>query len=420
MHQVRLLLEQLIYTYRGQLEVPSPNVPSVTLATVQNQTFQNGNMEVSFYRMATAENNGHGFPFTSLSTVKMRFNSGTGEQIKPNALKCHVTGMDAYVLDNAAMTPLAHIFAGGIRHTKEPHLYDWTQMLGNKTIPGLGATVHALNQLALIMNAPFTFDNKASVPDANRFFHTWFQSLHAVRMAVVEGGHRCETAMRLFYGFEVGQPAPLQRKSTFTAIGSNSTMVLPVAIKILNNLPPHTKITDSVVANLQEYSDVIQQQRDQTVRSTHKQLWQVIYDDCFEVLMSEKYSIFQAMSLSDFVSLRFESKKCDDTFCTFIDELNQVITNRYYRQEPGRTEIRNLPREQFQIQLDKPKLQGRGFKGLSQVSVYSDAYINPSVQPSHIPSFSRKSHYKKAPVFSRNECSNLRPRTMVPARQQAF
>jgi hypothetical protein len=348
---------------------------SLEQASRKNQTFQNGDMEVAFYRMERAENNGPGIPYTGLSTVKMQLNTNSGEDYTPDALKCCVTGMDAYILDDAAMAPLAIIFAGGIRRTFIPHLYDWTTMLGNQVIAGLGATIHALNQLAIAMNAPFTFDAKANVPDANRFFHTWFQSLHAVRMAVIEGGHRCETAMRLFYGYDVGQPAPLQRKPAFKAISSCSTMVLPVAIRILNPQRQHNLITPTLVTEFQDYSDTIQQQRDQSVRSTYKQLWRVIYDDCLNILMTERFSVFQDMQLADFVTLDFEKDKHMDIFSLFIEELKQAITDRYYSAEPGRTSVRDVTRATFQVQLKKGKLTGRGFNGIKEVSVPSTPHI---------------------------------------------
>jgi hypothetical protein len=397
-----------------------PYLLSLNLASRKNQTFQNGDMEVAFYRIATAENNGPGLPFTSLSSVKMRYAKSAGQpRIKHDALKCCVKGMDAYMLDDAAMAPLAHICSGGIGRTSNPNLYDWPAMLGNQVITGLGATIHALNQLATTMNAPFTFDAKAPVPAANRFFHSWFQSLHAVRMAVIEGGHRCETAMRLFYGYDVGQEAPLQYKPGFRAISSYSTMVQPLAIRIVNPDRQHNMITQGLIKELQAYSDTIQQQRDQTVKTKYKQLWDTIYDDCMDVVMKPEYEMFQNMFLQDFVDLDFEKNKQEDIFCIFVEDIKQAVLDRYYNKEPGRTNVMHVPQGNMEHHLAKLKLVGRNYKGIQEVCAGIHNTTYPPVQHSHNPRFIQYRTCKKTD-YSGTERSVGQQRTRTSPSAQNF
>jgi hypothetical protein len=63
-------------------------------------------------------------------------------------------------------------------------------ILFHPDIQGLGATIQALNLLAAKFSAPFVFRATAPVADANRYFHSWFQSTNNVHAGVVEGGHK--------------------------------------------------------------------------------------------------------------------------------------------------------------------------------------------------------------------------------------
>jgi hypothetical protein len=103
----------------------------------KSQSFQNGDLEVAFYRVACSANNAEGLPFSNLSRVKMHYSNQEGKiRIENDALKCRVTGLDAYMVDNASMAPLVHIFLVAGESLRKP----W-----NPSIPMLGSRMPPLS-----------------------------------------------------------------------------------------------------------------------------------------------------------------------------------------------------------------------------------------------------------------------------------
>jgi hypothetical protein len=103
---------------------------------------------------------------------------GNGQKaIIEDAVTCHVKGLMSCYFGAAGMKTLAHVSGGTIGHLGHDD-YEWEKILFHPEIKGLGAEMVALNLLVAKFNALFKFKSMAPVPDANGYFHTWFQSTH--------------------------------------------------------------------------------------------------------------------------------------------------------------------------------------------------------------------------------------------------
>jgi hypothetical protein len=200
-------------------------------------------------------------------------------------------------------------------------------------------------------------------------FHSWFQSTHNIRMGIVEGGHHCETAMRIFYGYKIGQDVPLTHKTDFNPVNENSTLVQPFSIKLVHPEAKHHLVTAELVAKLKDYSEAIQTQRQQLVEATYKQLWNQIYLDCAKVVAKSRYKgVFEPMTQEELTKMEFEKKTKDDIVSAFIEDIKTAVIDRYWEMEPGKTEVKKLEKETFLELVHKGKTIGRNFHGIREVS----------------------------------------------------
>jgi hypothetical protein len=342
-------------------------------ASRELQSFQNSELEVCFFQIERAPKTSSGLPFSTLSRLNVRYRPKKGlKPLKPimeDNLKCHIKGLEAYRFATNGMKALAHVLQSeGEKVGFHDDVYDWARILFHPEIRGLGATIEALNQLATKMNAPFVFKATASLPDSNRFFHSWFQSTHNVRVGMVEGGHRCETAMRIFYGYGIGQTVPLQHLDSFRQIDANSTLVQPFSIKVIQTDKTYHLITEALIDRLKKYSSSVQKSRDQVVRSTYKQLWMDIYEDCSNITLLPKYKKFQEMTIDKFIDEVFHKTPVEDDLTSFVEDIKMAVINKYWQDEPGRTEVENIDKQGFMERLHTPKMQGRNFMGVREVS----------------------------------------------------
>jgi hypothetical protein len=339
-------------------------------ASRELQSFQNSELEVCFFQIARAPKANGGLPFSSLSRLNVRYRQEKGmKPIMEDNLKCHILGLDAYRFAANGMKALAHVLQSeGKKVGFHDEVYDWARILFHPEIRGLGATIEALNQLATKMNAPFVFKATASLPDAHRFFHSWFQSTHNVRVGMVEGGHRCETAMRIFYGYGIGQTVPLQHLDSFRQIDANSTLVQPFSIKVIQTDKTHHLITEGILNLMKNYSRAVQKSRDQLVRSTYKQLWMEIYEECSKITLHPKYTKFQEMTIDTFIDEVFHKTPVEDDLTSFVEDIKMAVINKYWENEPGRTEVENIDKQAFVDRLRTPKMVGRNFMGIREVS----------------------------------------------------
>lgn len=328
---------------------------SSTQGDLQHQTFQASDLEVAFFQLVRASDSGSGLPLSSLS----RFTLTEGKKVQEGAV-CEVKGLASYRLDTAGMKMLAHVLysQGHVGHQNDD-LYDWSKILVHPDIRGLGATIDALNAFALKLNAPFTFQARASVPDSNRFFHAWFQSTHNVRLGVVEGGHRCETAMRVFYGFDIGQAAPLYRLPSFRAIDTTSTLVQPCGLKVIH---PHDNTylyNESLVEEIRDYSGQVQKQRILVVKPNYKQVWKAIYMDCLDLLDEPDFQKYDTWDIDALVAEKFEKVAANDNICDFIERIKTIVCDKYFEMEPAKSELAHISRGDINAMLTTKKTKGR-------------------------------------------------------------
>ena len=341
-----------------------------TTASRQNQSFQSSEIEIMFYQLDRAAEPKSSLRFSSLSKLNVDISQGEGERatrIAEQAITCTVTGLTAYRFGNAGMKTLAHVCGGAIR-CQTPDLYDWSQILFQPEIQGLGATIEALNLLAAKFNAPFAFKATAPVADANRYFHSWFQSTHNVRAGVVEGGHRCETAMRAFYGYQIGQTVPLVPLSDFRPIDANSTLVQPFATKVIQLDSKHHLISRKILREIQAYSLEAQVQRSQVVEPTTKIMWWEIYEKCLVVLNQDQFKAFSMNTDDKFLKSPFIKSVQEDPFTPFIEAIKDVVIEVYFGSAPGKTEMANVNKAAFIKDVKVTKLLGRNFKAMPEVS----------------------------------------------------
>jgi hypothetical protein len=296
-----------------------------------------------------------------------------------------VTGLEAYKLDTPGMRILAHILnsQGRVGYQKED-LYDWTKILVHPDIRGLGATIDALNAFAFKLNAPFTFHPRASVPDSNRFFHAWFQSTHNIRLGVVEGGHRCETAMRVFYGYSIGQTVPLSRLQNFRAINATSTLVQPCGLKVIHT---HDSIlyNEQMVKELRRYSGKVQEQRILVVKPGYKQLWKTIYMKCFDMLDEKDFQRYSSWNIDSLVEEKFEKVAEADKIWRFIERIKEIVCDVYFEIEPGRSELAHVKRKDIDQLLGTKKTSGRNSFSIRAVSATNYVTSIYNATHSHVP-----------------------------------
>jgi hypothetical protein len=277
--------------------------------------------------------------------------------------------LEASRFDAEGMKTLAHLMHPQGKVGQKEDLFDWTKILFHPDIRGLGATVESLNLLAKKMHAPFKFKATALVHEANRFFHSWFQSTHNVRIGIVEGGHRCETAMRIFYGYKIGQEVPLKQLEDFNPVDSNSTLVQPFSIKLVHPDTKHNLITTELIETIHKYSEDVQTQRNQVVQATYKQLWAQIYMDCAQVVTQEKYAeVFPLMTKETFIRLPLAKNAKVELVSEFIEDIKKAVIDRYWRMEPGKTEVKKLEKADFAKLVKRKKMLGRNFHGIREVS----------------------------------------------------
>ena len=342
-------------------------------ASRQNQSFQSSKLEVVFYEIARAVESQE-LRFNSLSKLSVDISLGVDPKKKKivkivdQAVTCQVTGLSAYRFGLNGMKTLAHVCGRPIGH-QLPDVYDWAQILFHPEIQGLGATIEALNLLAAKFSAPFVFKPTARVVDANRYFHSWFQSTHNVRAGMVEGGHRCETAMRTFYGYKIGQTVPLVPLKDFRPIDANSTLVQPFSVNVIQPDSKHFLISDDVLGRIRDYSEEAQGLRSQVVNPTYKTMWWKIYSQCIKVVKQPKFKVFDGMTTKTFFEHPFEKSVVDDPFTAFIEAIKDVVIDRYFDTEPGKGEMQAVNKVDFVQDVKVLKLQGRNFQGIKDVSI---------------------------------------------------
>jgi hypothetical protein len=349
---------------------------------------------VAFYRIGRSTSRKYDLPFKSLSLVHYddrvtTRHPTTGRirqcEVNNQGVRCCVQGLSACLLNDTYMRPLAQLFPGNLNHQSTPPLYDWGALLGyHDARGGLGATVSALNQFAETLHAPFAFQETADVAECNRFFHMWFQSLHAVRLTIIEGAHRCETAMRLFYGYGIGDKVPLQRDDNFQPINPSSSMVVPINVRVVTPNQRHSGvITNEVLSDLREYSDSVQQERSRIVLPTYTTLWRTIYDACFDQVLEQPRfkEVFHDLTLPKFMNLPFVTQTHDDLFSQFVDEIARVVVDTFYTTEPGRTAVQGIPRAEAIQHTQKTKIRGRNNKGIREASASSVRSPCPTLSP---------------------------------------
>jgi hypothetical protein len=250
----------------------------------------------------------------------------------------------------------------------QPELYDWASILFQPDIQGLGATTEALNLLAAKFNAPFVFKATATVTEANRYFHSWFQSTHNVRAGVVEGGHRCETAMRTFYGYQIDQTVPLTPREDFRPIDANSTLVQPFSLNVIQPDSKHYLFSNTVLTLIRGYSQEAQELRSQVVKPTFKTLWGKIFSLCMAVVNQPRFANFREMTNETFLKYEFIKAVKADPFTVFIEEIKDVVVDAYFDTEPGREDMKNVDKAAFLKDIKALKCQGRNFTGITGVS----------------------------------------------------
>jgi hypothetical protein len=342
-------------------------------ASRQNQSFQSSELEVVFFQMGRPQENHEGLRFSSLSKLTVDIApAGERKRIVEQNVTCHINGLTAYRFNVAGMKTLAHICGGSIGH-QLPDVYDWGQILFHPEIQGLGATTEALNLLATKFNAPFVFKATAPVASANRYFHSWFQSTHNVRAGVVEGGHRCETAMRTFYGYKIGQTVPLETTLDFKTIDANSTLVQPFSVKVIQLDSKHHLISEDVLRRIRAYSKEAQGLRSQVVKPTPKTMWWKMYTQCMNVVKEKRFKVFAEMTTESFVAYPFEKAVADDPFTTFLEAIKDVVIDRYFDTEPGKAEMHAVIKAEFCNDVKVLKLLGRNFQGIKDVSAKQPA-----------------------------------------------
>jgi hypothetical protein len=333
-----------------------------------NQSFQSSELEVVFFQMDRAATGTEDLRFGSLSKVNIDISQGAGEKrIVEQGVHCHVEGLTAYRFGAAGMKTLAHVSGRDIGH-QQPDVYDWAKILFHPDIQGLGATIEALNLLAAKFSAPFVFKATAPVTEANRYFHSWFQSTHNVRAGVVEGGHRCETAMRTFYGYKIDQTVPLLPTKDFRPINANSTLVQPFSVNVIQPDSKYHLISKDVLRKIRAYSQEAQELRSQVVKPTFKTLWWKIFVQCGALLQEERFLEFITMTNATFAAYEFQKKVKEDPFTVFIEAIKSVVTDRYFDTEPGRDDMKDVDKEAFLEDIKNKRLLGRNFKGIADVS----------------------------------------------------
>jgi hypothetical protein len=331
---------------------------------IQNQSFQASDLEVAFFQVVRASRTDSGLPFSSLSRIDVVLQDHMRQGVV-----CEVVGLEAYRFDTTGMKALAHVLwsQGKVGHQQDD-LYDWTKILAHPEIRGLGATIEALNALAQKLNAPFSFKATASVPECNRFFHQWFQSTHNVRLGVVEGGHRCETAMRVFYGYGIGQTAPLRHKNDFRPINATSTLVQPCGLKVMHPHDSTIMYTEQVVKDIRDYSGQVQKQRTLVVKPTYKQLWKTIYTECLNLLDETEFERYKTWDIDAFIEEKFEKSADADKMCVFIERIKKIVCDLYFAYEPGKSEMAHIQRTDFDGIINRQKTSGRNFIAIRIVS----------------------------------------------------
>jgi hypothetical protein len=288
--------------------------------------------------------------------------------ITESAVTCHIKGLKACRFMADGMETLAHVSGSPIGH-QGFDTFQWEKLLFHAEITGLGAEIQPLNLLAKKFNAPFKFKSTAPVPDANRYFHTWFQSTHNVRLGVVEGGHRCETAMRTFYGYTLGQTVPLERLQDFTPIKAYSTLCQPFSVKILQQDVKQHLITSDILKAIRKFSKESQDLRCQVVKATHKTMWWTMYNECLAFVNSKKEKMYWGpMTNETFVEHPFKKVVNNDSITGFIETIKQIVIDRYFDTEPGKSEMTDNHKADFYAEVKKERLVGRNFAAVKEVS----------------------------------------------------
>ncbi len=333
------------------------------------QSFQSTELELLFYEMDRAVHPQKGVHYRSLSKFSMNCHPGNGQKaIIEDAVTCHVKGLTACRFGPAGMKTLAHVSGDTIGHDLGHDDYEWEKILFHPEIKGLGAETVALNLLAAKFNAPFKFKSTAPVPDANRYFHTWFQSTHNVRVGVVEGGHRCETAMRTFYGYKLAQNVPLVRLEDFTPIMAYSTLAQPFLVKVLQQDSKLHLMTNEDTRRIRQFSEESQNLQSQVVKATHKTMWWTMYTQCLAILLDPQYKYIAKMTNELFLAQPFEKSVQKDEFTNFIEAVKDVVINRYFDTEPGKTEMQDNDKAAFLAEVHPVRMQGRNFLAIKEVS----------------------------------------------------
>ena len=384
-HRQVSLAQVAITAYDATGEMPLETLTSDAESNSVYQTFQAKPFHVFPYSIEKTTSPADVLRVQSLSKVDYKDDKGevhASVDVRVDNRKARqVTDTDLQTLATILQLPENEL-------KKEGRMYTWAAIYSRfQKMTGLGSNVAKLNDMCDAMLFPFRYDPNARTEVCNEHFKSFFSSLHPVRHAIVDGGHRTDMAARVFSGYTLDQQVPLKRPAELATskLRSNCTICLPVSLCVMGTSNANDP-TMGTLQKLKDYSSTTQDCGLANFKHEHKQVFQTIYQDLNPVLM--KYGVKKLDKLMD---SEFVEKSAECVWSSMANDIIDVVIRTYASTNPGFTEMgRPTPAEVEQIikSIRKKKTSGRCYLPIPDVSVF-----HPSESIHYVPMYRQCGSY---------------------------
>jgi len=335
--------------------------------TKNNNTFQQGNLHLIYFKQQFSENTDDKVIYQSLGRVEYK----TDEEVIKNCT-VQLENAIADVMDFNSFEELGLIFneylcAGTARKDEDEEsvlVFDCTKLFNIfKPIQENPTYKSSFTKLWENLNMPDITGTTTSITEAVQTTRQWFTFLTDFRLSCLEGNHRLEFYSRIALGFNINQPAPLQLLENPVEFPQESTVYkcIPAQIYFQNN----NTITKEFIDKVRIQSYVIQKQKSLQIKST----WQIVLSTIAEKIMIATDGGEKEESVVDpFFTLitKDAENKNFEKLIEIHKRLLDLTIDVFFEYDPAREELKEIERV-FNKQQMKKVLQRKtvNWKGIT-------------------------------------------------------
>ena len=204
----------------------------------------------------------------------------------------------AQFVSDEAMEQLLFILDIDIKEVKSPLVY---QKILTCFKEFHTASVDNFKAMLDKFNFPYEYDDGKHLTENRRLFKDFFSCLSNIRVAIVEGSHRCEATCRTLHGYQLGDPLPL--KHLEITIPETSTIFQPIDIVVYYPKDKNQKLDNDVLKYCKGISEHIADYKVLFIERTRHYFWNELWKDITEhselqKLLYDKQADFFAENMS--------------------------------------------------------------------------------------------------------------------------